>query len=114
VLTASGRLAYTPEPLDNPYRPSVDAFFESVVQHWRARATGVILTGMGRDGARGLKRMRERGFPTFAQDRATSAVYGMPKAAAEAGAAGQILPLDDIGRALRQLLSTPSASAYRL
>lgn len=114
VLTASGRLAYTPEPLDNPYRPSVDAFFESVVQHWRARATGVVLTGMGRDGARGLKRMRERGFPTFAQDRATSAVYGMPKAAAEAGAAGQILPLDDIGRALRQLLSTPSASAYRL
>jgi two-component system response regulator WspF len=114
VLTASGRLAYMPEPLDNPYRPSVDAFFESVVQHWRARATGVVLTGMGRDGARGLKRMRERGFPTFAQDRATSAVYGMPKAAAEAGAADQILPLDDIGRALRQLLSTPSASAYRL
>jgi two-component system response regulator WspF len=113
VLTASGRLAYTPEPVSYPYRPSVDAFFESVVEHWRARAAGVVLTGMGRDGARGLKRMRERGCPTFAQDRASSAVYGMPKAAAEAGAAAQILPLDDISRALRQLLSTPSSSFFR-
>ena len=104
VLTASGRLAYTPEPVDTAYRPSVNVFFESVARHWRGRAAGVILTGMGRDGATGLKTMRGRGFSTIAQDRETSAVYGMPKAAAEAGAAAQILPLGGIGRALQQLL----------
>jgi two-component system, chemotaxis family, response regulator WspF len=102
VLTGAGRLAYTREPLDKAYRPSVDVFFESVAQHWHGRAAGVILTGMGRDGARGLKRMRERGFMTIAQDRASSAVYGMPKAAADSDAAAHILPLHDIGRVLRQ------------
>lgn len=104
VLTPRGRLVYTPEPVRYPYRPSVDAFFESVARHWRARAAGVILTGMGRDGARGLKLMRDGGYPTIAQDRASSAVFGMPKAAAETGGAGQILPLSSIGGALRQLL----------
>jgi len=107
VLTAGGALAYTPEPVENVYRPSVDVFFESVARYWRDRAVGVILTGMGRDGARGLKRMRERGFATIAQDRASSAVYGMPKAAAEAGAAEQILPLAGIGDALRRALHHP-------
>ncbi|MBC7365976.1 MAG: chemotaxis-specific protein-glutamate methyltransferase CheB [Undibacterium sp.] len=104
VLTPAGRLTYTREPVNDPYRPSVDAFFESVARHWRARAAGVILTGMGRDGARGLMLLRTGGYPTIAQDRASSAVYGMPKAAAEAGAAMQILPLGSIGSALRQLL----------
>lgn len=104
VLTASGRLAYTPHPADYAYRPSVDVFFESVVAHWKQSAAGVILTGMGRDGARGLKKMRDARFPTMAQDKASCAVYGMPKAAAEAGAAAQILPLTQIGPALRQLL----------
>lgn len=104
VLLPSGRLAYTPDPVNNAYRPSVDVFFESVAENWGARAAGVILTGMGRDGARGLMRMRDGGFPTFAQDRASSAVYGMPKAAAENGAAAQILPLVDIGRTLRRLV----------
>ena len=61
---------------------------------------------MGRDGARGLKKMRDARFPTFAQDRATCAVYGMPRAAVELGAAGAILPLGQIGPALQQLLST--------
>jgi chemotaxis response regulator CheB len=104
VLTAAGRLAYAREPIEKPYRPSVDVFFDSVAEHWRERAAGVILTGMGRDGASGLKRMRDSGFTTIAQDRATSAVYGMPKAAAEIGAAGQVLPLSSIGGALRKLL----------
>jgi two-component system response regulator WspF len=104
VLTPAGRLLYTPEPRAYPYRPSVDAFFESVARHWPARAAGVILTGMGRDGARGLKCMRTAGHSTLAQDRGSCAVYGMPKAAAEAGAAEQILPLEALGGALRQLL----------
>lgn len=104
VLNSSGRLNYTPHPAEYAYRPSVDVFFESVAQHWKTEAVGVILTGMGRDGARGLRKMRDAGFPTIAQDKATCAVYGMPKAAAEAGAAAQILPLDRIGPTLRQLL----------
>ncbi|QYM80444.1 chemotaxis-specific protein-glutamate methyltransferase CheB [Horticoccus luteus] len=104
VFSERGTLHYTPEPTDYAYRPSVDALFESVALHWRRPAAGVLLTGMGRDGARGLKKMRDAGFPTIAQDRATSAVYGMPKAAAELGAAEQILPLARIGPALRHLL----------
>jgi two-component system response regulator WspF len=104
VLTPAGDLDYTPEPVAYAYRPSVDALFESVAMHWRENAVGVLLTGMGRDGAKGLKRMRDAGFATIAQDQATSAVYGMPKAAADLNAAGRILPLDRIGPALRALL----------
>lgn len=80
-----GTFGYTCEPLSTPYRPSVDVFFHSVVACWQGDAIGVLLTGMGRDGAIGLKAMRARGYPTIAQDEATSAVYGMPKAAAELG-----------------------------
>jgi two-component system response regulator WspF len=65
----------------------------------------VLLTGMGRVGARGLKAMRDKGCHTIAQDQATSAVYGMPKAAAALGAAVEILPLEAIAPALIQSLS---------
>ncbi len=95
-LVAGARLAYTSEPDDYLYRPSIDVFFASVVEHWRGEAVGVLLTGMGRDGAQGLKTMREHGCLTIAQDQATSAVYGMPKAAATLGAASEILPLPRI------------------
>jgi two-component system response regulator WspF len=90
------RMRYTGQPIDYLYRPSIDVFFESVVQYWRGEAVGVLLTGMGRDGAIGLKAMRDRGHLTIAQDQATSAVYGMPKAAAAIDAATAILPLDRI------------------
>lgn len=103
VLRENLTLGYTPEPSDTPYRPSVDVFFRSVAAHWRDDAAGVILTGMGRDGAQGLKKLRETGFPTYAQDKASCAVYGMPKAAAELGAAAHILPLSQIGPALLRL-----------
>ena len=95
-LTRAGLLDYTREPADTPYRPSVDVFFHSVVEHWRGDAIGVLLTGMGRDGAIGLKAMRAKGYQTIAQDEATSAVYGMPKAAAALDAARLILPLSSI------------------
>jgi two-component system response regulator WspF len=95
-LTRSGSFGYTREPADIPYRPSVDVFFHSVVEHWRGDAIGVLLTGMGRDGAIGLKAMRAKGYHTIAQDEATSAVYGMPKAAAALCAARSILPLGGI------------------
>jgi len=106
VLSAHGTLKYRCEPVDYVYRPSVDECFDSVAAHWPGRAAGVILTGMGRDGARGLKKMRDAKCATFAQDAATSAVYGMPKAAVELGAAESVLPLSRIGPALQQLLST--------
>lgn len=105
VLTPRGTLVYKREPADYVYRPSVDVFFESVACHWTGGAAGVILTGMGADGAKGLKKMREARFTTIAQDRATCAVYGMPKAAAELGAAERVLPLTRIAPALQQLIS---------
>lgn len=95
-LLENGTLCYTEAPIEHIYRPSIDVFFESVTQYWQGDAIGVLLTGMGRDGANGLKLMRERGFHTIAQDQATSAVYGMPKAAAAIDAAVEICPLERI------------------
>ncbi|WP_044873718.1 chemotaxis response regulator protein-glutamate methylesterase [Pseudomonas sp. LFM046] len=99
-LLPSGELAYTAEPISHVYRPSIDVFFDSLVAHWKGDAIGVLLTGMGRDGAEGLKHMRDRGFLTIAQDRASCAVYGMPKAAAAIGAAVEILALERIASRL--------------
>jgi two-component system, chemotaxis family, response regulator WspF len=103
ALKDANHLGYVAEPRDYPYRPSVDVFFRSVCQHWRGVAAGVLLTGMGRDGAIGLKSMRDRGWHTIAQDEATSAVYGMPKAAAALDAAVEILPLQRIGPKLLEV-----------
>jgi two-component system response regulator WspF len=100
-LDAAHRLYYAAQPLDYVYRPSVDVFFRCVAAHWKLDATGVLLTGMGRDGASGLLAMRHAGQTTLAQDQASSAVYGMPRAAAEIDAAERILSLDNIATALR-------------
>lgn len=97
TLKGADRLGYTPEPRSAVYRPSVDVFFQSVVQLWPAEVVGVLLTGMGRDGAMGLKGLRNQGHLTIAQDQASSAVYGMPKAAAALAAAVDILPIERIG-----------------
>ncbi|HSX81924.1 MAG TPA: chemotaxis response regulator protein-glutamate methylesterase [Candidatus Saccharimonadia bacterium] len=102
VLKAVDRLGYTPEPRDCVYRPSVDVFFQSVSQLWPGDVLGVLLTGMGRDGAMGLKALRNKGHYTIAQDKASSAVYGMPKAAATLNAAVDIVPLDHIAAKLIQ------------
>ena len=101
LIGAGGRLHYDANPREYAYRPSVDVFFRCVAQHWHGPATGVLLTGMGRDGAAGLLAMREAGKATISQDEASSAVYGMPRAAADLGAAQNILPLDGIARAFR-------------
>ena len=100
IFKTPDRLGYTPEPREQPYRPSVDVFFESLSTHWRGDAVGILLTGMGRDGAKGLKTLRAKGHYTIAQDEATSAVYGMPKAAATIAAAVDILPLERIASRL--------------
>ena len=96
VLQSNLTLKYTKEPLDYPYRPSVDCFFESIAQYWPGKGVAVLLTGMGKDGAKGLKTLRQARWHTIAQDKSTCVVYGMPKAAAELDAAVQVLPIDSI------------------
>jgi two-component system response regulator WspF len=110
VFAGSMRLRYTRNPSEVSYRPSIDVFFNSVRRHWQGGAVGVLLTGMGRDGAAGLKELRNNGCRTIAQDQATSAVYGMPKAAAELHAASEILPLNEIGPRLVSMLDKESCS----
>ena len=100
VLGPDRCLHYTAEPSDYPYRPSVDEFFTSLARHWGRTGIAVLLTGMGRDGARGLLSLRRAGWHTITQDEATCIVYGMPRAAAELGAAVEILPPDGIATAI--------------
>lgn len=95
-------LHYIKEPIDYPYRPSVDVFFKSLAQHWHQKAIAVLLTGMGQDGAEGLKVLRSRGWHTIAQDEKSCIVYGMPKAAVQLNAAMEILPPDAIVKSLIQ------------
>ncbi len=83
-------------PPVNRHKPSVDVLFRSVAQQAGRNAIGVILTGMGKDGAVGLKEMREAGSPTIAQDEATSVVWGMPGEAVAIGAALETLPLQSV------------------
>jgi two-component system response regulator WspF len=96
ALVNSHSLGYTSDPRDCVYRPSVDVFFQSVVRHWKGRIAAALLTGMGRDGSRGLKALRNAGALTIAQDFGSSVVYGMPRAAADLDAAVKVLPLEMI------------------
>lgn len=98
-------------PTVNGHRPSVDVLFDSVADVYGRRAVGVILTGMGRDGSAGLLAMRKAGAKTIGQDEVTSVVYGMPKAAFEAGAVEQQLPLGAIGQAALDLCALESRGA---
>jgi chemotaxis response regulator CheB len=95
VFSTPRMLDYRSTPELN-YQPSVDVLFDSVRKHATREVLGVLLTGMGRDGAQGLKRLRDAGHRTIAQDEASSAIYGMPRAAAMIGAAAEILPLAKI------------------
>lgn len=102
VLSNSCKLSYSDEPVDTSYRPSVDVFFDSVAKNWPHSVTAIILTGMGRDGAKGMQELYSRGAHTIAQDKMTSAVFGMPKAAIELGVASEILPIGSIAGILAQ------------
>ena len=109
LVTHRGSLALSKAPPRGSFRPSADVLFESASDFYGARVVGVILTGMGDDGVAGLQLLRSAGALTIAQDEATSVVYGMPRAAADAGAAGQVLPLSAIGPRLRRLLGMSGA-----
>lgn len=93
------------------HRPSVDALFESVASAVGPLGSGVILTGMGRDGARGLRQMRDAGAYTVGQNQTTSLVYGMPRAALEDGAVIEQAPLEQISRRLAAALSRLKSAA---
>lgn len=102
TVAPGGRLALDRRTLAGPHRPSGDMLLTSMAEALGRTAAGVVLTGMGRDGALGLGRIARAGGFTLAQDEATSAVYGMPRAAAEAGAAA-VLPLGEIAKRLLAL-----------
>jgi two-component system, chemotaxis family, response regulator WspF len=111
VFTGPTRLAYTDKPVNCSYCPSIDLLFNSAERYWPGDVIGVLLSGMGRDGALGLRALHARGHHTIAQDRSSSAAYGMPGAAAELHAASEILALDKIGPRLRNFV-TQKTSAH--
>ncbi len=86
----------TDDPPENNCKPAVDYLFRSVATHYPGKAIAVILTGMGNDGTQGLRLLKRHGCFSIAQDEATSVVYGMPKAAVEAGLVDEVLPLESI------------------
>jgi two-component system, chemotaxis family, protein-glutamate methylesterase/glutaminase len=96
-------------PPVNRHRPSVDVLFRSVAQHVGINAIGTLLTGMGADGAEGMKEMHEAGAYTIAQDERTSVVWGMPGEAVRRGAADEVTPLDDIAQRILTRAADSSA-----
>lgn len=104
LVTASGRTRLDDGPARMGFKPSCDALLTSAAESYGSKAIGVVLTGMGRDGAQGLKQVRLHGGRTIVQDRDSCVVFGMPREAVEIGAAEQILSLDRIAPALIQLV----------
>ena len=98
-------------PPVNRHIPSVDVLFRSVAQQVGPNAVGVILTGMGDDGARGLKEMHDAGAPTVVQDEASSVVWGMPGAAVKLGAADEVVPLARVADVVMRLVQSAGAHA---
>jgi two-component system chemotaxis response regulator CheB len=98
-----GVLHVTDGPEVNGCKPSVDVTMKSAAKIFGRRAIGVIMTGMGKDGAEGLAAIKAAGGRTFAQDKATSVIYGMPRAAVEAGAVDEVVALDDIAGKLERV-----------
>ena len=98
------RLRYNQSIGGLAYQPSVDVLFSSIARNWRGKALGIVLTGMGKDGASGLHAMRDAGFLTVAQDEKSSALFGMPKAAAQF--ASEILPLSSMAPRINRWVST--------
>jgi two-component system chemotaxis response regulator CheB len=122
VLIAPGNCHMLVQPQNSKYRvhikdgppvhhqrPSVDVLFHSVAQHARENAIGILLSGMGHDGAGGLLAMKEQGAYTIAQNEESCVVFGMPREAIERGAVKQVLPLNSIAVALLNHLSEPRA-----
>ncbi len=113
VLSEYRRLHYSVEPRTN-CGPSVDIFFESLARNWPMPGVAVLLTGIGRDGAKGLMQLRNQGWWTIAQEPSTSVAGALPAAAAEIGAAQEILPLAQIAGAItRRVLGQGGVASAR-
>ena len=114
LLRRSGARYYV-EVKDGPLvchqRPSVDVLFHSVAQYAGANGLGVIMTGMGRDGAKGMLEMRHTGAHTIAQDEASCVVFGMPKEAIRQGGVEQVVPLEEIPAAVFKMLASDAANS---
>ncbi|MBI3002514.1 MAG: chemotaxis-specific protein-glutamate methyltransferase CheB [candidate division NC10 bacterium] len=104
-ITKDGRIRLTKDLFEDGFRPSASYLFHSVAEAYGRSAVGVVLTGMGRDGASGLRQLREAGGVTIAQDETTSVVFGMPAEAIRLGAAEYILPRGQIAPAIRSLVT---------
>ena len=103
VVGIGGRVHLSDAEPVNGHRPSIDVTFQSIAKVYGARSAGVLLTGMGSDGAQGLLAIRQAGGVTMAQDEESSPIFGMPRAAIELGAAQQVLSPAGIIRSLNAL-----------
>ena len=101
-------------PPVNRHRPSVDVLFRSAAEHAGRNVLGVILTGMGKDGALGMLAMKEAGAYNFAQDEASCVVFGMPKEAIAAGGTDEVVPIHDMARCVMQRLHSLGARSIRV
>ncbi len=111
TLDTKGRCYYSVAPAVHRHRPSISVMFESLAQHYGAGVLGVLLTGMGEDGALGLQAIAQAGGTTIVQDEGSSIVFGMPKVAIDLGAAQMILPVEEMADCiLKQLAYFPGAS----
>jgi two-component system response regulator WspF len=110
ILRADGCLHYSAEPRDYFYRPSVDLLFNSVALHWPGKVIGVLLSGMGHDGANGLLAIKLCDMPTIVQSKDSCVVFGMPKSAINLGAADSILDINEIGPTLISTVMTRSTT----
>ena len=107
IMKPGGTLEYIAGDPELIHRPSIDVFFESLALVRSRTGAAVLLTGMGKDGATGMMALKNSGWRTFAQDRATSVVWGMPGAASQSGAAERTLAIEHIGPAVTAALSKP-------
>jgi len=108
------RIALTEDKPENSCRPAVDVLFRSAALAYGPRVLAVVLTGMGQDGLRGSEVIRQAGGQILAQDEASSVVWGMPGAVAEAGLADKILPLNQIAQEIRRRIEAGSKPAFPL
>lgn len=106
MILENGVIKIIDAPPVNCCRPSIDVFFESIAPAEGKDTVALLLTGMGRDGAQGLLKLRENGAYTIAQDEQSCVVFGMPKAAIAIGAASEILPLDAIPETVKKIFHT--------
>jgi two-component system chemotaxis response regulator CheB len=105
MIMDGGKIRLVDEQPVNCCRPSVDVFFNSLAVEWGTRTVGVLLTGMGKDGAQGLLQIKENGGVTLVQDEESSAVFGMPKAAIALNAAEEVIPLDTLPETINRLFA---------